>query len=352
MRIKITSLFNKLSKSLEEKKPFVVYKYPRAKEVKGIFQKNKIIYKTHNFSESGFVFAPFDSSSEAIIFPLEKSNLYSSEYLELGNTSKNSSFFSSKPSEEEKNHHIDLVRKGVRFLKNTQAKKVVLSRKQVVDYSSIDVFFFYKKLIKNYPNAMVYIWFHPKVGLWLGATPEQLVKVKKGIFTTMALAGTQIYNNSIDISWQEKERQEQKFVTDYIVTTLDQKLEIEKVKTIRAGNLVHLCTIISGKIAANFSLQELLQKLHPTPAVCGLPKVAAKAFILENENYKREFYTGFLGELHVNDTSNLFVNLRCMQIFNKKIAIYIGGGITIDSNLEKEWDETVAKSMVMLKVLG
>ena len=91
--------------------------------------------------------------------------------------------------------------------------------------------------------------------------------------------------------------------------------------------------------------------VHPTPAVCGLPKNEAKVFILENEGYDREFYTGFFGELNLKGSSNLFVNLRCMQVLKNQLALYIGGGITIDSIPEKEWEETIAKSEVMLKVL-
>ncbi|WP_313791385.1 chorismate-binding protein [Lacinutrix neustonica] len=112
--------------------------------------------------------------------------------------------------------------------------------------------------------------------------------------------------------------------------------------------------------------------MHPTPAVCGLPKATAKQFILENENYKREFYTGFLGELNcqertsrntnrrnvennaynlVNTVSNLYVNLRCMQLSDVQASIYVGGGITKDSMPKKEWEETVNKAETMKKVL-
>ncbi|NOQ91872.1 MAG: isochorismate synthase, partial [Flavobacteriaceae bacterium] len=69
------------------------------------------------------------------------------------------------------------------------------------------------------------------------------------------------------------------------------------------------------------------------------------------ENYNREFYTGYLGELNIKEQSHLFVNLRCMQIKNTKAFIYVGGGITLESNPEKEWVETVTKSEVMKLVL-
>ena len=83
----------------------------------------------------------------------------------------------------------------------------------------------------------------------------------------------------------------------------------------------------------------------------------AKNFILENENYKRTFYTGFLGELNLEKkqeklkSSSLFVNLRCMNIVNSKASVFIGGGVTKESNALKEWEETVSKSNVMKHVL-
>ena len=96
--------------------------------------------------------------------------------------------------------------------------------------------------------------------------------------------------------------------------------------------------------------------MHPTPAVCGLPKNSAKAFILENEPHDRHFYSGFLGELNSSFSTNsrssdLFVNLRCMQIEDSKAHLYMGCGITKDSIPEKEWEESVNKSMTIKKVL-
>jgi isochorismate synthase len=96
--------------------------------------------------------------------------------------------------------------------------------------------------------------------------------------------------------------------------------------------------------------------LHPTPAVCGLPKEDSKKFIIENENYDRSYYTGYLGELNTRSVNNelssdLYVNLRSMQIENENAYVYIGCGITKDSDPEKEWEESVNKSMTMKRVL-
>jgi len=351
LKIETNPFFNKITEALNAELPFVAYRHPETDTVKGIFQKNDNLHYMSDFSESGFVFAPFDDNKPSILFPLTASETFetnfSGVYIMDGDKHLQWSV-----SEDSKTAHINLVQKGIDLLKTTDTKKVVLSRKKIVEYPDLDVIETFKKLLTNYNNALVYIWFHPKVGLWLGATPETLLKVQEGIFKTMALAGTQAYQGSLNVIWNAKEKQEQQFVTDYIVEKLHKDVIVSEAKTVKAGSLVHLCTDISGKLSEEFTLNKLIKLLHPTPAVCGLPKVESKTFILENEGYDRAFYTGFLGELNIDRSSNLFVNLRCMQVLQKQLVIYIGGGITIDSIPEKEWEETVAKSKVMLKVLG
>ena len=344
------SFFNKITNALKTEMPFAAYRYPKADEIKGVFQKDVKVYTTKIDTESGFVFAPFDDANQTIIFPQQESEIITTSSLEETVIDTTTKINPSPATKTIENTHVDLVKKGVDFLKATSVKKVVLSRKEKLYYSNFDIVNTFKKLLLRYSNAMVYLWFHPSVGLWLGATPETLVKVQGEVFTTMALAGTQMYRKSLDVVWQEKEKQEQQFVTDYIVKKLH-NVSVSKPITIKAGSLLHLCTSISGNLSNDLTLHRLIKLLHPTPAVCGLPKDEAKIFILEHEGYHREFYTGFLGEMNMNKTSHLFVNLRCMQVQSDHLAIYIGGGITADSIPEKEWEETVNKSEIIKKVL-
>jgi isochorismate synthase len=96
----------------------------------------------------------------------------------------------------------------------------------------------------------------------------------------------------------------------------------------------------------------MLQLLHPTSAVCGMPKEESLAFILMNEGYNREFYSGFLGQVNFRDETHIFVNLRCMQIFDTSAYLYAGGGITAHSQPQKEWQETIYKMQTLLNVLS
>ena len=84
-----------------------------------------------------------------------------------------------------------------------------------------------------------------------------------------------------------------------------------------------------------------------------LEKEVSKDFILSEEGYDRKFYAGFLGEINQNQQGDvdLFVNLRCMEIEKNKIHLYIGCGITKDSNPEKEYYETANKAMTMKEIL-
>ncbi|WP_452224682.1 chorismate-binding protein [Lacinutrix chionoecetis] len=356
--------------------PFVLYRKPKAKVLKGLFQNNDTVYTTENLTESGFVFAPFETEKQTVLIPANQSHLLETETITLEtvhNPSEAPMETSNNNLVEEKTNHINLVLKATEAIENGLFKKVVISRQENVRLIESNPIQLFKRLLSLYSTAFVYCWYHPKIGLWLGATPETLLTVTGNQFTTMALAGTQSYKGEENPEWNSKETEEQQYVTDFIVDSLNplsEQLKVGDLKSVKAGNLLHLRTPVSGVLKSN--LKAVIDALHPTPAVCGMPKQVAKQFILKNENYNREFYTGFLGELNIKETttrntnrrnvennaynavktvSNLFVNLRCMQLTDVSATIYVGGGITKASNAEKEWQETVNKSETMKKVL-
>ena|SRR5690554_920170 len=343
-------MFNKVQKSFSEKLPFVIYAKSNSLEVNGIFQKNDTLEYLENFSQSGFVFAPFDDSEKAIIISLENSDFLQeigSKDLTVENHLSDYSY-----SEFDKICFEELVKKMISEIEKGQISKIVASRKEDFFPQEFDITRLFEKMFYKYPTAFRYSFYHPEIGLWLGATPEKLLSVEKNILQTMAYAGTQKFQKEIDVVWGEKEKQEQQFVTDFIIKNLEpesEKIELSKPFTSQAGTLLHIRTDIKAKLKEGFSLGKIIQKLHPTPAVCGFPKDLAKQFILSNEGYDRSFYSGFLGELNFgeNKTSELYVNLRCMEIQDKKVSFYMGCGITKDSNPENEFFETVNKSVTM-----
>lgn len=358
IKTKELSVFDKIKNHYQENLPFVVYRKPNETKVSGFFMtNNKLIYTT-NFSESGFVFAPFDDEKSAVLFPLEEANLCQEE-VKLPNFKTLENSF--KVDESSKDSHIKIVEKAIDEININELDKVVLSRKEEVVLKNFDIISIYSQLLQRYKNAFVYAWYHPKIGFWIGATPEILLELKNSDFKTMSLAGTQNFEEGKEIIWGKKELEEQEIVTQFIkhqLIGISTDLNVDATETFRAGSLLHLRTKVEGKLLENETLKKLIKALHPTPAVCGFPRKKAKEFILKNENYDREFYTGFLGELNVKTKSSdgrkshLFVNLRCASIKNKIASIYVGGGITKDSIAKKEWQETVNKTATIKVVLN
>lgn len=371
------SFLKRIETQYNSKLPFVAYRKPNEKQVDGVLQQTNDLYFTNDFTEKGFVFSPFDATEKTVLMPLENSESLQTD-----------SVVSKPPTEfmagekvtaiedlKARQQHINLIKKGVAAISNNQFKKVVLSRQETVTVSESNPITIFKNLLNAYTSAFVYCWYHPKVGLWLGATPETLIKIEGSRFSIMALAGTQDHKGTLDVVWQDKEKQEQQFVTDFIIENLKPLVEsfkVSDVETVKAGNLLHLKTMISARLKSDSNLKEIVSLLHPTPAVCGLPKGDTKQFILDNEHYDRAFYTGFLGELNMETklqsrsvkrnienraytihrkSTRLYVNLRCMQLKNTEAIIYVGGGITKHSNPEREWQETVSKSLVIKNVL-
>jgi isochorismate synthase len=172
----------------------------------------------------------------------------------------------------------------------------------------------------------------------------------------MALAGTKKVIDDKLPDWTAKEVEEQRFVLDNIITVLQKitaVVKASKTYTHQSGSIAHLRTDITGVLKNRKATLEIISKrLHPTPAVCGTPQKTAREFVLANEGYEREYYTGYIGPVQKEGTdSQLFVNLRCIKISNAKAYLYVGGGITEGSNAEEEWMETKNKLQTMLQVL-
>ena len=378
--IDAVEFYDKLRTQLEKKKPFVAYRKPGETSVKALLQNNSETYQTKDLSESGFVFAPFNSEANSYIIPSDNSEIIEFNYVEKETVVSEENSLNGvdfEYMEEDQKRHETLVQKGIDQIKEGEFKKVVLSRSEKVQVLDPDPIRIFKELLGKYSQAMVYIWFHPETGVWLGATPETLLKAERNRFNTMALAGTQLFKGDTDVEWDSKEVEEQLFVTDYILESLEQLKNVENIQasrpySSRAGNLMHICTDIWGQLKDPEYLKDLVKALHPTPAVCGLPKEKALNFILENEDHSREFYSGYLGEVNfktehkrnsnrrnqenqqfasILKQTELFVNLRCMKLKDGNATIFVGGGVTKDSNAGDEWMETVNKSQTMKAVL-
>ncbi len=260
----------------------------------------------------------------------------------------------------EKERFVASVEHAIKTIQRGDLLKVVLSRKKTFEIAkNYDIIKIFNKLCDAYPTAFVSAVYMPHLNeIWIGASPEILVSQDPdGIFTTMALAGTQAVVDvdgtkltEKEAAWRQKEIEEQALVSRYIINCFKKVRvrEFDEVgpRTIQAGNLMHLRTLFSVDTKAiNFPelTSVMLDLLHPTSAVCGMPKNPATKLIYETENYNREFYSGYLGPINIEQSTSLFVNLRTMKLNEGLATLYAGCGITADSNPEKEWLETEMK---------
>jgi isochorismate synthase len=193
----------------------------------------------------------------------------------------------------------------------------------------------------------------------MGATPEQLLKSNQNKVQTVSLAGTQLFSNIENIVWEEKEINEQQTVTEYIVHALRScgaEVSESKPYSFQAGSIVHIKTDIEAQFESEVNVSNILELLHPTPAVCGFPKTEALEFIFANEGYDREYYAGYLGEWNQDGNFDLFVNLRCMKVetnnSSAKAKLFVGCGINSGSHPEKEFIETVNKSQTLKSIMN
>lgn len=336
--------------------PAVLYHLPEAPHITLLRQENRSLCQIRDYRESGFVFAPFDPGGRPLFIRpdhIDREAFHGSP----GEGDKR--LAERQPEPAEKQDFIELVERAKAHIARGMCRKIVVSRKTTLPFkgSPLSVF---KALLSYYPSACCYLWFHPDTGIWLGASPELLLEVASGTFRTVSLAGTR--DGAIPSpGWGMKEVTEQQLVTDYIRSALQPlvaSLHIHPSRTVRAGSLFHLESGISGD-TGDTGIAQLVHALHPTPAVCGLPRETSLTFIQQEEGYDREYYSGFLGELNLPQSRNekgtencrLFVNLRCMSLANGRATLFVGGGITAESSPESEWEETLGKESTMRRGL-
>ncbi|MBN1649857.1 MAG: chorismate-binding protein [Bacteroidales bacterium] len=316
-----------------------------------------------SIQKEGFVFAPFLVDQEHPIWFLS-----ADDKIETGsNLQSIEEFIEQLPDAEEawemdqeetsRNDYAKSFDAFMQALKSSKLDKVILSKIVTKPKTGESLFQLYSRLSETYPDAFSYMIHLPNGKTWMGATPELLLKQDERTIQTMALAGTQLMQNRKieDILWEQKEIEEQTYVRDYvkkILTGFSKSVSVSETYSVKAGNVVHLRTdFMVNQAFERINVVEMVKKLHPTPAVCGIPVKESRAMILRSEKHKRAYYTGYLGPVNASSMA-LFVNLRCMQVLSGSYALYVGGGITRDSILEKEWMETEAKAQTLLSVIN
>lgn len=300
--------------------------------------------------QSGFVVAPFvPSSSRPILVIRPDIVTHDIPWHQLDVAPSRCS--SSVVSDPRNDYHIDFANFHAHLV-NGDFAKLVLSRSIFIPADSpVSPVDLYRKACDSYPRMMIILVSTPQSGMWLTATPELLLSGRGEQWQTVALAGTMPFSEQV--LWSDKNIQEQRYVATYITEQLEQFTSDFKEtgpRTVRAGHLAHLRSDFHFLLNSTQSIGDLIHTLHPTPAVCGLPKHDALNFILHNEHHDRGYYSGFMGPLQLPlsagggaSSSHLFVTLRCMELFTNGYRLYAGGGILCDSEEDQEWQETEIK---------
>ncbi|GIV35493.1 MAG: hypothetical protein KatS3mg031_3028 [Chitinophagales bacterium] len=351
---------------------FALYRMPHEKNRHLVLQQSPTPYRIEPLepiaTQSGFVFTAFPGSSMPRIliqpdFVLADDNITEEALISILRKTgfSQNGFKRPHPQYTSREAFCNMVERALDEIRSGKIKKVVLSRPHphaIADgWSSIAVF---DRLEKLYPEAFVFLVNLPQIGQWIGATPELLLTLHNQTLKTVALAGTKQTSPDQDFDWGTKDMEEQKMVADYIYTTLrkffGENIHMHGPATVKAGPLEHLETSFTIPFKAERitdTFDALLNEMHPTPAVGGLPKQQALQLIHKLEGYDRAYYSGYLGPVNLQQEHSiqLFVNLRCLEVLYDGLVLYVGAGITADSNPLAEWEETEWKAQTLLKAL-
>jgi isochorismate synthase len=355
-----------IDRLIEKKIAFASWYNPKERQMSIIIGHSKDVLFFEQFDQyngkAGFVFAPYQITQQFPAILLEPTVYI--EDVQNADAIDVDSFQPFDAEEDEqafqvqtKESYLNLIEKTISEIKQGALSKVIISRQIPVDRTSESLAEIFFRLHDQTPNAMSYLVNLPKAGIWMGATPEVLIKTEQDQFETVSLAGTQVRKyTGEEYYWSTKDIEEQAFVSRYMLDVFFD-FDIHQYKTsgpetLESGKVAHLKTSFyfpAEKISDR--LGNFIAQLHPTPAVCGLPKTLAKEYIQKNEPYERSYYTGFLGPWKLNGKLSVFVNLRSMKILPEKLILYAGGGITSHSDPEKEWEETNQKARTLLSVI-
>ena len=349
---------------------YAIYRLPHEDHAILIRQTAGEPVELHSLTElngrQGFVVAPFEVTAQQPILVIRPDEVEKVSLLEGGKWKEERDHYAMKtlpqnysPSSKN-NYAIDFANFHSQLVAGI-FRKIVLARCADEETAeAIPPLQLFHRACTLYPRMFIALVYTPKSGCWLTATPEILLDGKADAWRTIALAGTMklegehLAGEGEASTWSTKNIQEQRIVATYITECLEQftgEFHEEGPRTVRAANLVHLQSDFTFSLPDNRHLGDLLHALHPTPAVCGLPKRETFEFITHNEHTPRRYYSGFMGMLDPEAETHLYVSLRCMNIEGNRYHLYAGGGLLKDSREEQEWQETEAKLETMRGIL-
>lgn len=331
-------------------RPFALYRFPFERHFTLISGKERRFHSLVSLNGAeGFILSKFNGEEGVLI----ESESYSTGLVDELPDGERIKYAYAESCKNERDEYDSVFEVFYNAIEGGEFEKVVLSRCHKLRLSSqvSEAYLqgLFKRACAKYRSAFVYVLSTAQNGVWFGCSPELLVEGGEGSFHSVALAGTM---PSGEGEWSEKNKREQSFVTGFVRTVLSRfshDVKESEPYSAEAGGIKHIKTDFSFSLTDDRSVLEVASALHPTPAVCGLERDAARKFIERNEGYDRSCYAGITGIVG-NDT-HLYVNLRCVNFNSGEALLYAGGGLVKGSNAADEWCETESKLQTIISII-
>ncbi|MGC6367071.1 MAG: isochorismate synthase [Candidatus Marinamargulisbacteria bacterium] len=256
-----------------------------------------------------------------------------------------------------KEEWVAMVSQAQHQFRDSALSKVVLARQSQVEFDQeLNPFCLMTFIQANDPGLIHFVQTFDNGAAFIGGTPERLFELVDSQLTSEAIAGTfkkgaekqQVLN-------QQKERDEHQYVADYIEAALTNlcvsPISTSTPSTLELKYLIHLIQEFSGQCGPGISPLDVINGLHPTPAVGGTPQRQALDLISELEPFSREWYAGPVGMLS-HRASRIVVAIRSGIVKKNRVTLFSGAGITNESRPDREWDELNLKLMGFMKVFN
>ena len=237
---------------------------------------------------------------------------------------------------------------AIKLINDGCIEKLVLGFKLIFQLKKkLNIIQILHKLRLSQANACRYLWKRNKENIIFGASPEKLFSFKEKVLQLEAIAGTEKIGFDMEtLLRSDKNLREHNFVINYLIENLKflniRNYKKGEIKVKKFGNIAHLCTLISAEVNKICPFV-LLEKLHPSPAVCGFPKEKALDYLHSLENFDRGNYASPFGWVDVEGNADFRVALRGARILNGEIEFIAGSGLVKGSICEKEIDEIKLK---------
>ena len=269
---------------------------------------------------------------------------------------------------------FSLTKNAITAIQSGPIDKIVTSRQlSLTQEKNISTPHLIQQLIKNYPGCTI-LSYHRSDKTIVVASPERLLSLNHPAIQSDAIGGTIHRNSSQKIPSDFNEEvllsspplphnkrllKEHDYIVQAIYQGLDTLCHSLKMPVspflMKLHNMYHFETPLQGRLMDQYDIFDVIQTLHPTPAVSGYPTKKAQQWLLDNENYQRGWYTGAFGYIEEDSQAKingeLSVMLRCAVINKNQITLFAGAGLVAESDPEIEWHETELKMQTILEVL-